>query len=140
MNILTWLVLVVLSGSMEPAIKTGSIVVIKPEIVYKIGDVVTFQNSDYLKVTVTHRIFSIKNGSFVTKGDANKTPDIKEVSEKQILGKVFFVIPLLGYLVNFAKTQQGLIILIIIPSVIIVYNELINIKNEAVRLIRGRKK
>lgn len=134
---------VVQSGSMEPVIKTGSIVVVKPTQDYQKGDVVTFRDLEKPKVTVTHRIFEVskENNStkFITKGDANKTADSTEISKGQILGKVFLSIPFLGYPVDFAKTQTGLIVLIIIPAVIIVYSELQNIKKEALRLIQERK-
>lgn len=132
--------MVVLSGSMEPTIKTGSIVVVKPEKTYKVGDIITFRDSTQPQITVTHRIFEASGSAYITKGDANKTADTQERLKQNVLGKVIFSIPFLGYPVSFAKTQTGLIILVIIPSVIIIYSELLNIKNEALRLVRERKK
>ncbi|MDD2823108.1 MAG: signal peptidase I [Candidatus Daviesbacteria bacterium] len=135
--------MIVQSGSMEPFIKTGSIVVIKPEDNYQIGDVITFKDPGKPKITVTHRINEIQNESgmisFITKGDANKSSDAAKISKNQILGKEILSIPWIGYLINFAKTSQGLIILVIIPSVVIVYSEILNIKKEAQRLIKERK-
>ncbi len=134
---------VVMSGSMEPKIKTGSIVVVKPANNYVKGDVITFKESNNPKITVTHRIFSIKEENntkvFTTKGDANKSPDPAEIRQGEILGKEILAIPYIGYTINFAKTQTGVIVLIVIPAVIIVYNELMNIKKEALRLIKERK-
>lgn len=135
---------VVMSGSMEPKIKTGSIVVVKPQKDYQKGEVITFKDLDRPKLTVTHRIFSIKEENnaqvFTTKGDANKSPDMAEIHKGQILGREILTVPYLGYVINFTKTQTGLIVLIVIPSVIIIYNELLSIKNEAIRLIKERKK
>ena len=121
---------VVMSGSMEPTIKTGSVVVIKPQNDYFKGDIVTFQNLTKSKTTVTHRIIEASGSAYITKGDANKTADTSELRKGQILGKEILAVPLIGYVINFAKTQVGLIILIVIPAVIIVYNELLNIKKE----------
>lgn len=135
---------VVMSGSMEPKIKTGSIVVVKPQKEYQGGEIVTFNDSDKPNLSVTHRIFSVKeennSKTFTTKGDANKSPDINEIRMGQILGKEILSIPYIGYVINFTKTQTGLILVIVIPAVIIIYNELMNIKNEAIRLIQERKK
>ncbi len=129
----------VMSGSMEPTIKTGSVVVVKPEKTYAKGDVITFQDPTKSKTTITHRIFEASDSAFLTKGDANKTPDTTEIRKGQILGKEILAVPFIGYVINFAKTQTGLILLVIIPAVIIVYNELLSIKNEAKRLIIERR-
>lgn len=137
------------SGSMEPAIHTGSIVISKPSDNYQKGDVVTFKaEKDRLvknpRETTTHRIYeiTIKDGKkeYVTKGDSNNAPDIKPISKDLILGKTIFSFPFLGYPVSFAKTREGLIILVVIPATIIIYSELMNIKNEAKKLLKERKK
>ena len=63
--------LVVLSGSMEPAIKTGSIVFVKPSDTYQKGDIITFTDGKAAS-SVTHRVFEIQNKDgkdiFITKG------------------------------------------------------------------------
>jgi signal peptidase I len=137
------------SGSMEPSIHTGSIVVSKPSDKYNKGDIITFKGAkDKLaqipKYTTTHRIYEVttKDGKeeYVTKGDANNVPDATSASKDLVLGKTIFSIPLLGYPVSFAKTGEGLLILVIIPATLIVYSELINIKNETKGLIEQRRK
>ena len=126
-------VMTVLSGSMEPAIKTGSIVVIKPEKNYKIGDIITF-NSNGSRLPITHRIYDakvIKNEVYyITKGDANKTPDDRKISKKEIIGKVLFSVPYLGFLIEFSKKPIGFLLLIIVPAMIIIYEEIKNIITE----------
>ena len=75
---------VVRSGSMEPAISTGSIGLIKPASSYNIGEVITFEgnfkDAKGQKVPTTHRIVEMRvdRGSavFVTKGDANEEREI----------------------------------------------------------------
>ncbi|OGM76418.1 signal peptidase I [Candidatus Woesebacteria bacterium RIFOXYA1_FULL_40_18] len=139
---------VVQSGSMEPKIKTGSVVLVVREKNYKVNDIITFLfNLDAkprdLNSTITHRIFSLKDSSdgknIETKGDANQAPDKEIVKESQILGKVVFSVPYLGYVVAFARTQTGLILLIVIPATIIIYSEAMNIKNEITRIIKEKK-
>jgi len=133
--------LVAMSGSMEPSVKTGSIFVVKPQSHYQPGDIITFYDQKNSKSYVTHRLVQVSdNNQFITKGDANSNTDTKTVNQGQILGKTVFTIPQLGFLVNYSKTTQGLIITIIIPAVIIIYNELISIKNEAKRLIIERRR
>lgn len=95
-------------------------------------------------ITVTHRITkkNIDNNitTFVTKGDANDDDDMEDVAKSFIIGKTFVHIPYLGYAVNFAKTKQGLILIIIIPAVIIVYEEILKIKDEINRILREKEK
>ena len=121
------------SGSMEPAIHTGSLIFVKPLDGYKKGDIVTRTTKDG-KATVTHRIIEEidEKGEvyFKTKGDANDGEDTEKVFEKEIIGKSFLAIPLLGYPVSYAKTPTGLILIIIIPAVIIIYDEVRKIEKE----------
>jgi len=134
---------VVESGSMESAIKTGSIITIKPEEDYKIGDIVTFQATTKLKELITHRIYDIQvtegEPRYITKGDANNAPDQKEVLQKDIIGRVVFHIPYLGYVVSFSKKPIGFILIIIIPAGIIVSDEIRKIWKEIVRLKNKKK-
>lgn len=137
-------ILVVQSGSMEPKIKRMGVVAVKPFSEYKEGDVITAADPGNPKVTVTHRIVKIeKEGEqifYITKGDANQDPDTEKRPKEYVLGKVIFSLPFIGYPLSFAKTQTGLIVMIIIPAAIIIYSELISIKNEALRLIKERRK
>lgn len=117
-------VFVVQSGSMEPTIMTGDVIVVKDSNEYVVGDIITF--NDIHSRRVTHRIFDNVSGSdsdFVTKGDANRTEDNAVVSKSNIIGKVVYTIPSLGYLFVFAKKPIGIIIFLIIPSVLILFDE-----------------
>ncbi len=139
---------VVQSGSMEPAIKTGSLVAVIPMEKYRENEVITFSTDpagepSKSKTIISHRIVSVLDQpgriSYQVKGDANRTVDPEPVLPKQILGKAVFSIPFLGYPVAFAKTQTGLIVLIVIPATLIVYGELLNIKKEIAGLWRKYK-
>ena len=93
---------IVLTGSMEPAISTGDIIITTPitRKEPKVGDVVAYQAKRFNGENVavfSHRIISgdIQSG-FVVKGDANKSPDSQKPAGPDILGVVIFVIPFLG--------------------------------------------
>jgi len=139
----------VMSGSMTPKIPVGSLVFVRAQEEYQKGDVITFKSEEYKsitnpKVTITHRLYDIvqQDGKvyYQTKGDANNTSDSDLLEKSQIIGKTDFYLPYFGYVVSFAKTKEGLIGMIIIPAVIIIYSELIAIKNETVKLLSERKK
>lgn len=106
----------VLSGSMEPAIPVGSIVMIKPMDTesLRIGDVICYRASDAM--LVTHRITEISETGFVTKGDANEEIDQKIVNQKDVVGSVVLSLPFIGYLGSFVRTPVGFIILLVLPA------------------------
>ena len=80
-------VLIVNSGSMEPELKIGDIILIKECKEYKTGDIVTYNvDNSYL---ITHRIIKEEGNYVITKGDSNNTPDEK-VNKNNIEGKVIF--------------------------------------------------
>jgi signal peptidase I len=117
----------VLSGSMEPGIKTGSIIAIKPTkdpSNYKEGDVITFKSVDNPNILITHRVMEIQTIDsqihYVTKGDNNDGNDNKPIPATNVVGHYEgFTIPFIGYLLNFYNTAAGKIILIILPGVLL---------------------
>jgi len=135
--------LVVQSGSMQPEIKLGSVVLVKPAAEYSLNDIITYRDAENQKITITHRIVSIdelEDGKlFITQGDANDAQDTKRVTQESIIGKVDSSIPYVGYLVAFARTQTGLITLIVIPATLIIYSEAMNIKGEMGKMLSKRK-
>lgn len=129
---------VVQSGSMEPAIKTGSVVIIKPSAVYKIGEVITFESQFKdqrgRNIPVTHRITEIKVEEglpmYITKGDANDDPDPRLIRHQEVIGKLAFNIPYLGYVIEASRTPYGFFALVIIPAGIVIIEQLANILKE----------
>jgi len=126
--------MVVQSGSMEPAIKIGSIVMVKPVKEYKIGDVITFGEMTKDQESTTHRIYDIKEIEgklvYITKGDANNSSDTKEIQESEVMGKVLLNIPYLGYAVDFTKKPLGFALIIIVPTAVIIGDEIKKIYGE----------
>lgn len=120
-------VMIVQSGSMEPTIKTGSIVVVRPSPSYDVGDVITFGPTPKGKIPTTHRIIAenINNGmeTYTTKGDSNDTADLKGVLQKDVLGKVYLSVPFVGYALTAAKEPIGFLILIIVPALLLLFDE-----------------
>lgn len=140
--------LTVLSGSMEPAIKTGSLVYVKEV------DTGTLQKGDVITYTIdadgtyaTHRIIEIipegmtldMNGEVVpidtsnasapnpvkiklrfrTKGDNNDSSDATPVADVNVVGKVLFSVPYLGYVSNYIQHPPGMYIAISIGAILI---------------------
>lgn len=94
---------VVLSGSMEPEISVGDLLIVGERESYETGDVIVYQDG---RMAVTHRIVSISEDEVITRGDANNIED-DPITPEQIKGEVVVVIPLLGYAVNIIKTPLG---------------------------------
>jgi signal peptidase len=134
---------IVQSGSMEPAIKTGSIVIIKPTDDYNVGDVVTFGKDTRDEVPTTHRIIEERivsgQAQYIVKGDANDDRDPQEVRERDIIGKVMLSVPYLGYILDFARKPLGFVLLIGVPALVVVLDEASSIWGE-VKKMRGKKK
>lgn len=124
-----YLSFLVRSGSMEPTIIAGDIILIKNNPPYKKNDVVTFR--DQTNRIVTHRIIQVAGNEstpmYLTKGDANRSIDSGKVSLENILGKVVLVIPKIGFLVNFTKSMPGLIIMILSPVLLLIFDQLYKI-------------
>jgi signal peptidase len=112
---------VIYSGSMEPTVKMGSLLVVKPVAAedLQVGDVIVFRSPGN-HTTITHRIAGIRqeNGEriFTTKGDASSNPDPREVRLQGQVGKMAYAIPYLGYLVDFIKTKEGALIFLVAPA------------------------
>lgn len=104
----------VVSGSMEPAIPTGSLVYVQeaaPEDM-KEDNVIAFYGAKDSNAIITHRVVENKvvMGEFVTKGDANKTEDMNTVPYSNFIGKVVYTIPVLGRIAQALTSTIGKII------------------------------
>ena len=131
----------VLSGSMEPAIKVGSLILSKPVNTdeLKEGDVITFEHPEIDNQFVTHRIYQIKEEEktitieneekvqkikyFVTKGDANDREDGNKIYPNYIKGRYTYQVPYLGYVSEFVKSRNGFVLLIVLPCLFIIITE-----------------
>ena len=128
---LGWSVDAVYSGSMEPELKVGGVVVTRPVEAedIKAGDTITFYSPLDEKLT-SHRVIILEEGSqlhFWTKGDVNEDADPFSVPAENVVGKVCFHIPYLGYVAQFVKTFLGFLLTICLPGLIIMVMEIRNI-------------
>jgi len=119
----------ILGGSMEPAIKTGGLIAITkvaPEEV-KAGDVIGFK-LEGMDTPVSHRVIEVveteEGVGFRTKGDANEDPDTWIVKPQNLIGKVVFDLPWLGYIAKFVKTRYGFGLLIGLPATVLIVTEM----------------
>ncbi|UZJ80076.1 signal peptidase I SipW [Fictibacillus sp. KU28468] len=127
--------MLVLSGSMEPTIKTGSAIFIKElknPTKLKKGDVITFYSPIKKNTIVTHRIKEVKGTGqmveYITKGDNNQANDPLSVSPQNVLGKYSNTeIPYFGYVSSFLQSKKGLGIMLIIPGLLLILVEIISV-------------
>ena len=108
-------VAVVLSGSMEPALSVGDLILLKETDAVQVEDIVVFQDVSSL---VVHRVVDIDENMITTKGDANNVSD-DPMDASLVKGKVFMTIPGVGHLVNFLKTPIGTLLTIILAIALI---------------------
>ena len=131
---------------MAPTIKLGDLIFVRPQQTYRENDTVSFGGRRDSSQVTTHRLVQINEDidldttTYTTKGDGNEDTDTGFVRKEQVIGKVVFKLPLLGFLVSIAKTQTGFILLVVIPATILVYGELVNLKTEFTDLLADREK
>lgn len=105
---------IVISGSMQPTLKTNELVIIeniKDDIQYKVGDIITYYDSKE-NDNITHRIVEVTQNGYYTKGDSNNINDLNIVKRDQIIGKMIYHSFFLGNLyVQYKFILLALIIL-----------------------------
>jgi len=97
---------VVLSGSMEPALSVGDLLILRVQENYESGDIVVYQSGS---MPVVHRIVEISGETVITRGDANNAND-EAFPITAIKGGVIVVIPLIGYGIWALKTPVGILV------------------------------
>jgi signal peptidase len=115
---------VILSGSMEPAISPGDVVIVDGSRTVEAGDVITFDDGG--EIPTTHRVTGVDEGRFVTQGDANEDPDSATVAPEAVLGEVSLVIPLIGYVILWVNTPLGYVALVLVPIGLLLVTELLD--------------
>ena len=102
-------VMMVLSGSMSPTIKTGDLVVDNPVSAtqarhLQVGQIITFRDTPTSHTVLTHRIVGITTSdgtvAYITKGDANNSRDASPRPASDVLGTFSYAIPRGGYILN----------------------------------------
>lgn len=112
----------VLSGSMEPTLGVGDLVLEQkiPSTQIRVGDIVTFRSRDDPGKLITHRArrVSVANGvvRVTTKGDANLTVERWSVPANGHVGRAIGRVPKLGYLLVWTRSPLGRLLLIVLPA------------------------
>ena len=125
--------LTVLSGSMEPAIRTGDVVMTNPmsPLDAKVGDVVTYKEPHGKGRLITHRVKRMEARAdkvrFTTQGDANDTSEEWQVARTGQISRVTHRIPKLGYGLSFLRDPAKRLWLLGIPAVLLGLFELVRI-------------
>lgn len=124
---------IVLSGSMEPEILTGSVAYINKNVKsedIEVGDIIAFNIGE--ESVVVHRVVAINEteSCFVTKGDANEELDFNPISFSDYEGKVVGSIPMLGYLLEKIKGVKVIIVSVLVFVSHLIIEEIIEQEEE----------
>jgi len=122
-----------MSGSMEPAIHAGDVVVTRPihPLEAHAGDIVTFRDPADGHRLLTHRLRSLQVSGgrvhAVTKGDANNAVERWTVPQGARIGRVVMRVPRVGYVLAVARGPLGKLLLVVIPALLLGVLELARI-------------
>lgn len=125
---------IVLSGSMEPGIMTGDLIITKEAdpATLAAGDVIAYRYGE--TSVITHRIQSVTNldgqRAFVTKGDANNTEDNVMPTQDLVEGKLQWTLPGLGNAAMFLQTPAGLLLAAGVPLMLFFLVDLLRRRQE----------
>lgn len=117
---------VVESGSMVPTLEKGDLIfsIGVTSSSLKVGDIILFKSPQDPNIIIVHRIIRIyKNGDTIliqTKGDNNPVPDPWTINGDQVLGKVIFRIPYLGWPAIISNQISWFLPLIFLAIIIII--------------------
>ena len=93
------------SGSMEPAVFVNDLLLVKSEAYYQEEDIITYVSPQ--GGLITHRVKDVLDYGYIAQGDANNIPD-EEISGQRVLGKVVFVIPRAGGVIEGVLSPAGI--------------------------------
>lgn len=115
----------VLSGSMEPELSVGDLVIVKaisPDEI-QVGDIVTYYPTTSKEVTVTHRVLRtmLQDGQVIveTKGDASPQAD-PTFNSTAVIGVVIFHIPMLGGIISGIRSNPILALIFFVLVIILI--------------------
>jgi len=116
-NLFGYSVMTVLTGSMEPYLPVGTLLVMGPvaDNDIQVGDVITFIRND--RRTITHRVEEIVPGfadgrpGFVTRGDAVATRDPETVRADNVIGEIIWSNYFLGQVIVFIQRNVMMVIM-----------------------------
>lgn len=113
---------VVMSGSMEPELKVGDLVILGPADNVVVGDIIAFETprgNPAFPDRLIHRVaeYDQQGARYTTKGDANEDSDPFAVGTESVLGVYKYRVPYGGYAILFFQSKYGKIWMIIVAMV-----------------------
>lgn len=85
------------TGSMEPQIHVGAIVIVNPHKTPEVGDIGAYTSGNNI---VIHRVIACDEAGYTFKGDANQNPDLVCITDDQIRGKVVLTVNVVSGIVK----------------------------------------
>ncbi len=119
----------VVSGSMEPSVQKGALVVSVPVSFASLheGDVVVFRAPDGSNRVVTHRVAATHDDgglrTLETRGDANEASDPWRLQARDVMGKVRLDVPKAGSIVEHIRSPEGFLLLVVLPGLVLLLGE-----------------
>lgn len=108
--VLGWHTTTVMTGSMEPSLHPGDVVVSKTVTAGELrkGQVLLFADPDHVGTLRLHRFDSLNSdGTLTTKGDANPSADSTHISRSAVTGVGYLRVPLIGTPVLWAADHRA---------------------------------
>jgi signal peptidase I len=94
----------VVSGtSMEPLLRHGDLVLLRPHATYRVGEVVAYKNAQLRRV-VLHRIIRRSGPYYIFKGDNNNFVDPDRPTRGDLVGSLWLTVPMVGTVVGWLRT------------------------------------
>lgn len=109
----------ILTGSMKGELGPGSFVLVRQSNHYGIGDIAAYRHrtDSGTQIMILHRIVDrLSDGKYIFKGDANRSTET--VVAEQIVGKLVFGVPLLGFIPGAIKVSPVILLpLLAVPLI-----------------------
>lgn len=124
-SVLSGTVAIVRSSSMEPTLPAGSLAIMMPiqPASIRVGDIIAFHPPWDEDVVVSHRVAEVVDDGFVTQGDAVEDADPMVIPKENVVGRLRWHLPYLGYLINntkrFTSTVWGFLALVVLPALLV---------------------
>ncbi len=133
----------VLSDSMQEDFQSGDVVIIKnvDSEELEVGDIITFYSIDPLTEggVYTHKIREITTYegelAFETYGTTTGDSDLYPALAEIVVGELVYVLPDVGFFTEFVKSNEGYVVIILIPILICIFLEIRHI----IKIVKGRK-
>lgn len=112
------------TGSMEPLVSAGDVVLVVPDDAIGVGDVVAFTDPLRPDRDVLHRVTEVDaQGMLVTKGDSNDVVDPWLVDPATVIGTQTMSVPAVGFVVTVVSSEVGIFLFLFLPALVLLLSE-----------------